>query len=64
MESVFTEMVLPPSVNVYYAIKTSHDLNFVLRKEKHGDHSTIIRKTPLKDNKVRKKLLKTTLRAY
>ena len=27
----FTELQIPPNANVYYAINTQHDLNFVLR---------------------------------
>ncbi|KAK4292309.1 hypothetical protein Pmani_034906 [Petrolisthes manimaculis] len=53
------EMLLPASANVYYAINTQHDLNFVLRRRRHGDENTIIRKNPGKDHKVRKKLLVT-----
>ncbi|XP_050731356.1 ral guanine nucleotide dissociation stimulator-like isoform X3 [Eriocheir sinensis] len=53
------EMLLPASANVYYAINTQHDLNFVLRRRRHGDESTIIRRNPAKDHKVRKKLLVT-----
>lgn len=53
------EMLLPASANVYYAINTQHDLNFVLRRRRHGDENTIIRRNPNKDHKVRKKLLVT-----
>lgn len=53
------EMLLPSSANVYYAINTQHDLNFVLRRRRHGDDTTIIRRNPAKDHKVRKKLLVT-----
>ncbi|XP_047472834.1 ral guanine nucleotide dissociation stimulator-like isoform X2 [Penaeus chinensis] len=51
------EMLLPASANVYYAINTQYDLNFVLRRRRHGDENTIIRKNPVKDHKMRKKLL-------
>ena len=30
------ELLIPPSANVYYAVSTQHDLNFIL-KEKHED---------------------------
>ncbi|XP_076041612.1 ral guanine nucleotide dissociation stimulator-like isoform X2 [Oratosquilla oratoria] len=50
------EMVLPPTANVYYAINTAHDLNFVLRRRRHGDEKTIIRRNPGKDHRTRKKL--------
>nr|XP_053641691.1 ral guanine nucleotide dissociation stimulator-like 1 isoform X2 [Cherax quadricarinatus] len=53
------EMLLPASANVYYAINTQYDLNFVLRRRRHGDENTIIRRNPTKDHKVRKKLLVT-----
>ncbi|XP_071545611.1 ral guanine nucleotide dissociation stimulator-like 1 isoform X2 [Panulirus ornatus] len=53
------EMLLPASANVYYAINTQYDLNFVLRRRRHGDENTIIRRNPAKDHKVRKKLLVT-----
>ncbi|KAG0712339.1 Ral guanine nucleotide dissociation stimulator-like 1 [Chionoecetes opilio] len=53
------EMLLPAHANVYYAINTQHDLNFVLRRRRHGDETTIIRRNPAKDHKVRKKLLVT-----
>lgn len=29
------EMVLPSSANVYYAVNTAHNLNFILRPKKH-----------------------------
>lgn len=54
------EMLLPSHANVYYAINTQHDLNFILRRRRHGDENTIIRKNPAKDHKVRKKLLPLT----
>ncbi|XP_066986341.1 ral guanine nucleotide dissociation stimulator-like 1 isoform X3 [Macrobrachium rosenbergii] len=53
------EMLLPASANVYYAINTQYDLNFVLRRRRHGDENTIIRRNPTKDHKIRKKLLVT-----
>ena len=33
---IFSELLIPPTANVYYAVSTQHDLNFVLR-EKHED---------------------------
>ncbi|RXG68259.1 Ral guanine nucleotide dissociation stimulator-like 1 [Armadillidium vulgare] len=56
------EMILPQTVNVYYAIKLTHELKFVLRRRRHGDENTIIRRNPAKNHKVRKKLM--TLKAY
>uniref|UniRef100_A0A2P2I5J4 Ral guanine nucleotide dissociation stimulator-like n=1 Tax=Hirondellea gigas TaxID=1518452 RepID=A0A2P2I5J4_9CRUS len=50
------EMILPSSANVYYAISTVHDLNFVLRRRRHGDENTVIRRHQDKDGKQRKKL--------
>ena len=32
----FTELAIPANANVYYAVSTQHDLNFILR-EKHED---------------------------
>ena len=29
--SLLSELQIPPNANVYYAINTQHDLNFVLR---------------------------------
>lgn len=49
-------MILPSSANVYYAISTVHDLNFILRRRRHGDENTVIRQNPGKDAKARKKL--------
>ena len=51
------EMILPSAANVYYAINTSHDLNFILRRRRHGDENTIIRRNPTKDHKIRKKII-------
>ena len=48
------EMILPSAANVYYAISTGHDLNFVLRRRRHGDENTVIRRHP--HSKARKKL--------
>ncbi|XP_047741257.1 ral guanine nucleotide dissociation stimulator isoform X2 [Hyalella azteca] len=50
------EMILPSSANVYYAISTVHDLNFVLRRRRHGDENTVIRRHADKESKTRKKL--------
>ncbi|MCL4145776.1 UNVERIFIED_CONTAM: hypothetical protein GTU68_014490 [Idotea baltica] len=54
------EMILPPTVNVYYAIKLTTELKFVLRRRRHGDESTIVRKNPAKNHKIRKKLVNLT----
>lgn len=51
-------MILPQSANVYYAIKLSQELKFILRRRRHGDDDTMRRPTPGKDHKVRKKLMK------
>ena len=32
--SMFPELLIPPNANVYYAINTQYDLNFVLKKKK------------------------------
>lgn len=32
-----TEMVLPPNANVYYAVNTQYNLNFILRPKKSED---------------------------
>ncbi|KAB7495696.1 Ral guanine nucleotide dissociation stimulator-like 1 [Armadillidium nasatum] len=45
------EMILPQTVNVYYAIKLTHELKFVLRRRRHGDENTIIRRNPAKNHK-------------
>lgn len=50
------EMILPASANVYYAISTVHDLNFVLRRRRHGDENTVIRRHANKEARGRKKL--------
>ena len=34
------ELLIPPNANVYYAINTQHDLNFVLR-QKNEDLSSV-----------------------
>lgn len=31
---IFSEMILPMTANVYYAINTKYELNFLLRKKK------------------------------
>ena len=31
--STFSELQIPPKANVYYAINTQHDLNFVLKRK-------------------------------
>ena len=36
MSVIFSELLIPMSANVYYAVSTQHDLNFILR-EKHED---------------------------
>lgn len=33
----FIEMVLPPNANVYYAVNTTYDLNFILRFKKQEE---------------------------
>ena len=33
---IFAELAIPANANVYYAVSTQHDLNFILR-EKHED---------------------------
>ena len=35
----FLELLIPPNANVYYAISTAHDLNFVLRSRRGGGGS-------------------------
>ncbi|CAG9767646.1 unnamed protein product [Ceutorhynchus assimilis] len=34
------EMILPPNANVYYAVNTAHNLNFILRQKKLEDGTT------------------------
>ncbi|CAG0891347.1 unnamed protein product [Cyprideis torosa] len=43
------EMVFPSTGNVYYAINTSHDLNFILRRKKPGEE---IQKTGIRMREV------------
>ena len=38
--SLSGELLIPPNANVYYAINTQHDLNFVLR-QKNEDLSSV-----------------------
>ena len=33
------ELVIPPNANVYYAINTQHDLNFVLRPKADSEEA-------------------------
>lgn len=33
----FAEMVLPPNANVYYAVNTAYNLNFILRPKRPDD---------------------------
>lgn len=38
----FAEMVLPPNANVYYAVNTAFNLNFILRPKKpSGDTDSV-----------------------
>uniref|UniRef100_T1JJE6 Ral guanine nucleotide dissociation stimulator-like 1 n=1 Tax=Strigamia maritima TaxID=126957 RepID=T1JJE6_STRMM len=53
------EMVLPSYANVYYAINTAHDLNFVLRLKQEDDNGEGGKKT--KPSKTKKKLLSVTI---
>ncbi|XP_060519056.1 ral guanine nucleotide dissociation stimulator-like 1 isoform X3 [Cylas formicarius] len=39
------EMVLPPNANVYYAVNTAHNLNFVLRPKKEEGTGTMVKNT-------------------
>ena len=38
--AIFSELQIPEKANVYYAINTTHDLNFILR-EKSEDLSSV-----------------------
>lgn len=35
------EMVLPPNANVYYAVNTAHNLNFILRPKKPVEANSV-----------------------
>ncbi|CAG0880068.1 unnamed protein product [Darwinula stevensoni] len=50
------EMVFPSNANVYYAINTHHDLNFILRHKKPGEEVPKAGIT-MRETKVKKKLL-------
>ena len=65
-EPLFPELQIPPNANVYYAINTQHDLNFVLRprgdisKEKEKEAELFKGSTPGRKrdtSKARRKLL-------
>lgn len=45
-----SDMVLPPNANVYYAVNTAFNLNFILRpkKNKEPEHITTSRPKPPK----------------
>ena len=65
--SVFSELQIPPNANVYYAINTQHDLNFVLRprgdisKDREKEADLFKTSTPARSkrdtSKARRKLL-------
>jgi hypothetical protein len=49
-------MMFPSSANLYYAINTSYDLNFVLRRKRPGEDDA--KGLQVRDNaKAKKKLL-------
>ena len=67
INSHFTELQIPPNANVYYAINTQHDLNFVLRprgdisKDREKEAELFKTSTPARSkrdtSKARRKLL-------
>ena len=40
IDSLCLELMIPGNANVYYAINTAHDLNFVLRTRRRGETET------------------------
>lgn len=40
------EMVLPNSANVYYAVNTAHNLNFILRHKKLSINDSFVSESP------------------
>jgi hypothetical protein len=38
---LFSEMVLPPNANVYYAVNTAFNLNFILRPKRCSPLDTV-----------------------